>query len=495
MRGGWYQQGRAARQRGSVPVFFVAFVLPLAFFLLSLSLDVGSYFSERASTQKVLDDTAMYAYRFLPYQSQAQTAATQYLSRYGPVASGVTVSFPTDGVELRASRTFPLLFATFLGLGNVGLPLELSARVRGVPFDLYISLDTTDTVAPPQIQTGAPWNLWGDINSWPASNYFSQLRFGPAGSQTDSRRALTQQCFNPTFAGLKRGAIQVLDYIGGFALNSVGVGVDNGNYYDPVEIVRTVRGSLPLPQQSSASQDAQFIQFTNNLVSNADCAAVAEAQGAADQHRVPAFPGSLPTRGDFTNRPSTLVNSATGQINTAYLPYLQAREVLWSQVARGPAGGSTDVLLLNAFGRLMSAPPVPGRKGLLGATKKVMLFFASDLPKKDTVVFGDSNDTTVRTALSNALTTSIFPYASSASTAGTSGRVELIYVLLQSPDTPNRSSRADALQSFFDTALNNANLTQAQFNARVIYVQTPDQLTQQVLAALALLNKTAVVSL
>jgi hypothetical protein len=40
MRGGWYQQGRAARQRGSVPVFFVAFVLPLAFFLLSLSLDI-----------------------------------------------------------------------------------------------------------------------------------------------------------------------------------------------------------------------------------------------------------------------------------------------------------------------------------------------------------------------------------------------------------------------------------------------------------------------
>lgn len=494
MRGGWYQRARRAEQRGSVPVFFVAFVLPLACFLLSLSLDVGSYFSERASTQKVLDDTAMYAYRFLPYQSQAQAAATQYLSRYSSVASGVTVSFPVDGVELRASRTFPLLFATFLGLGDVGLPLELVARVRGVSLDLYISLDTTDTVAPPQIQTAAPWNLWGDISSWPASNYFNQPRFGPAGLQADSRRALTQQCFNPVFAGLKRGAIQVLDYMGGFALNSVGVGVDNGNPFDPVEMIRPVRGSLPLPQQAPENQDGQFIQFTNNMVSNADCAGAAEAAGAASQHQVPAFAAMLPGRGNFTNRPSNLVVPATGQINAAYLPYLQAREVLWSQVARGPAGGSTDVLLMNAFARLMNAPTVTGRKGLLGSTKKALIFFASDLPKKGTAVFGDVGGV-VQSALSNVLSTSIFPYASAATAAGTSGGLELIYVLLQSPDTANRSAAAGALQAFFDQARASAGLNQSQFNARVIYVQTADQLTQQVLGALAVLNKTAVVSL
>lgn len=485
---------KVAKQRGSVPLFFVTFVLPLLFFLLSLSLDVGTYFSERANTQKVLDDVAMYAYRFLPYQSQAQSATASYVGRYGPVGAGISLTFPADGVELRVSRTFPLMFATMFGLPGAGLPLVLTSRVRGVSSDVYVSLDVTATVAPPQTQSAPLATQWGDQNTWPASNYFNAPQFGQAVTNPEVRRILTQQCFNPVFAGLKRSAIEVVDYLGGFSLNSIGIGMDNGNLYDPLELIRSVRGSLPLPQSQQTNQDATFANFKNNLVSNIDCVGVAERSDAPDQFKLPQFSGALPVRGNFSGRPSTLIDPATGQVNATYLPYLQGREVLWGQVARGGAGGSTATLVMNALTQVLLAPPVPGRAGLKASAKKVLIFFASDLPRQGSVLFQTSSDAAGQ-ALHSALVTSVFPYVRAASTAGVTGRVELLYVLLQSPSVPDRSVGAAALQSFFDAERATANLTTQQFYPRVIYVSDPQVLTEQVLAALAIMNSTSVVSL
>ncbi|NDC38499.1 MAG: hypothetical protein EBZ48_10660 [Proteobacteria bacterium] len=476
-------------QSGSVPLFFVTVMLPALCFLLSLSLDVGTYFNERASTQKALDDAAVYAYRFLPYQSQATAAANQYLSRLGSMSSGVTASFTADGVQLRASRTFPLLFATIVGLQGAGLPLEVISRVRGVPFDVYISLDTTASVVPPP--TGA---LSDPVNAWPGANYFSAQRFGLAGTSPDGRRALTQQCFNSVFSGLKLSAIQLLDYLGAFSLNAVGVGIDNGNAFNPLELIRSVRVSLPLPQNDVANRDAQFPQFQNGQVASADCAAVAQSELDPLQYRFPGFDAGLPPRGDFTLRPLTLIDPATRNLNPQYLPYLQAREVLWSQVARGASSGSTATLISNSFGEILTAAPVLGRGGLIASAKKVLIVLASDLPRQGAVTFATGGDA-AGIALQQALTSSIFPYAATATSARASGRVELLYVLLQSPSTPNRSAGAAALQSFFDAQRAAAGLSQEQFNARVIYVTDPNVLLQQVLGALALINKTAVVSL
>jgi len=470
-------------QRGSVPVFFFACLLPLIFFLLSLSLDVGAFLHDRASTQKVLDDAAMYAYRFLPDRTLATNAQQQFLQRYGSVKDGASVAFNLDGMQLQVSRQFPLIFATMFGLGNVTLPIQVASRVRAVPFDVFITLDATSAVAPPQL--GAPW-AGGE-----ASTYFNSARFNPQSNPPD-KLTLTQQCFNSVFSGLKNGAIQTLDYLGGFSLNSVGVGVDNGNIFDPLELIRTTRISLPLPQAVESNRDASFISFTNNFVSTLDCAAVAEA---GSLYQLPTFPSGYPSRGDFSYRPSSVVQQNPLSLNPAYLPYLQAREVLWSQVARGSSGGSSSTLLLNAFSQMLQAPPVQERRGLIGSARRVMIFFAADLPRESGQVFDYyAPGNLPRLKLSAALTSSIFPFARAAVDSNASGRVEIIYALLQPLNAPNRQAGADDLQRFFDDQSSTALKTGKHFSARVIYSVSPQELLQGVLTAISAANQTAVIS-
>lgn len=474
----------SAGQRGSAPLFFATFVLPFLFFLLSLSLDVGAYYSEQASTQKILDDTATYAYRFLPYTARAESAAQQYLARYGSVADGVTVSVVSDAIHLRATRVFPLFFSRLFASEEVGIPLDVTSRVRGGAFDAFITFDAASYMAPALSGTQG----WGAQSEWPASGYFDDPVFQPQQNPPD-QRVLTQQCFNPGISAVKSAAIAASDYLSAFSLNRVGIGVDSGNSIQPLEVIRPVRSLAPIPQSETQNQEAQFLDATNTWVRSIDCAAVAERFDSPLIYQFPARSMYLPPRGDFSGRPLSMVVPNQRELDPDILPFLQSREVAWAQVARSPQMGATAQLLNLAFSEVLIAPTMTSRGGLVDRVTKLVVVFAGELPREGGAIFPHP---TVDLALRSAFRETFIKYVTDSQERG---RVVLLYVLLQHQGIPNRGAEVPSLQQLFDSEIQAAGLQTERLRARVLYAANAEELNQELMQALVLLNKTAVISL
>ena len=475
---------RSRSEKGSAPLFFATFVLPFLFFLLSLSLDVGAYYSEQASTQKILDDTATYAYRFLPYAARAESAAEQYLARYGSVADGVAVSVVSDSIHLRATRVFPLFFSRLFGAEDVGIPLDVTSRVRGGAFDAFITFDTASYMAPAVSGTQG----WGAPSEWPASGHFDNPVFQPQQNPPDER-VLTQQCFNPAISAVKAAAIATSDYLSSFSLNRVGIGLDSGNSIQPLEVIRPVRSLAPIPQSDTHNQEAQFLDAANLWVRSIDCAAVAERFDSPSAYQFPNRSVHLPSRGDFSGRPLSMVVPNQRELDPAILPFLQSREVAWSQVARTPQPGATAQLLNLAFSEVLTAPSMPSRGGLVDRVTKLVVIFAGELPREGGAVFPQP---AVSIAMRNAFRETFIRYVTDSQERG---RVVLLYVLLQHEGISNRATEMPSLQQLFDSEIQAAGLEPERLRARVIYASNADELTQELMQALVLLNKTAVISL
>ena len=86
------------KQIGATTLFVATTVIPMLIFLLSISLDLTRYYAESEKWQSVLDEGAVYAHRFLPFQADSTAAAQAFLGRYGLATQTVEITVDGDSV-------------------------------------------------------------------------------------------------------------------------------------------------------------------------------------------------------------------------------------------------------------------------------------------------------------------------------------------------------------------------------------------------------------
>lgn len=366
--------------KGTISLLVAGFVLPLLFLAFSLGLDLTAYQAARTGAQSVLDNAALHAVRFLPYREQASFAAVEYATRAGLDPQFMNASAPADSdrVIVRYSKAMRMSFPALLGV-NIDLPVAALSAARVTPKDTVLVLDLSSALAPNPV-AGAHWGLAGE---WDAQFFAGQAPVGTASSVLAS-----QQCFNPVFNSFKKAAIDLYDYLASFRFNQVGISVaPAAGGVGSIEQIRSVRvGGF------EQGPEAQFIDG-GAPIRNAVCMGISEREPQSSpnynnfaMYQADSSIGSLsaPPPG----RPLMLVDPNGWVIPFENLPFITAREAIWSQVARAVHPDISNLVLdaVNSIG----AGVVSGRGSLGAFASKEALILLSDLPWQGGVRFGQS---------------------------------------------------------------------------------------------------------
>jgi len=358
-------------ESGAAMIFVATIILPLFIFLLGITLDVSRYYSESRQAQTVLDQAALYGYRYLPFTEAAHSAVTNYLGQYQDMSAGTSISTTPDTISLSFSRNFNTLFTKYFGI-DVEVPIALFSQSTGAGIDALILMDTASYLGP-DIPFGAPWG------SQPVST-FLQNEFpiyhdlgGTGELQLLNPLLATQQCFNPAFSALKIATIRSYEYISTFSRNRVGLGFypGIGGYID---FARPITSSTSGEEPS----DVQFLPYYGSLVSTHLCAAAAERELFHTGYHTPeSVAGMTGLWQPQPGAPVNMVSPLNWQFDPDYSPYLQAKEAIWSRVRRANPQNSPDMvaLLQSTASALMSTAPNSNARSL-----KSIIIFAGDLP-------------------------------------------------------------------------------------------------------------------
>lgn len=370
-------------------LLFSVIVLPLLFLGFTLSIDLTTFFSESNHVQRVLDEAALHAYRTLPYKDEAPDAVEAYLRRHAPgrfgapSLDGVTMTVHGDSIGLAYRGEQPLMFPQlFLSLARsstsgVSLPVNVATRVRGTPHDVFIAFDASSTYLSPPI---GGTSAWGSAVEWPTAQFFmSQPIFLPS-AEADERVA-TQQCFNEAFNAVKASVYRAYEYFAAFDSDQVGLGVYPGGNRD-LSTFRSVRvRSAPDAAPAGAGGEADFPMYNGLGGRDSFCAAAAESEVNSPHYRFPSPNVRLTSwEAPAGTPPVSMVLPPTHAPNPDYLPFVEARQAVWSTVTRDGAPATFDIVFRDALSSLLLAPTPPSRGSLGGKASKVLFFFAGDVP-------------------------------------------------------------------------------------------------------------------
>jgi len=374
----WY------KQQGSLSLFFAALVLPLLFFLFALSVDITKYFRESQRAQKALDDAALYAYKFMPFQARASQAARSYLSQYHGLAEAVDIQVDADSITLVLNSHANLSFASYFMPEGV-ITMTAYAKARGTPFDTLLAIDSSNYLAP-----GLEEEAWGTPAEWPAADFFAAGQPYPclkSGGGWVEARNLTQLCFNEAFSALKLSAIRAYQYLAGFRFNAVGVGFFPGSGGLLFDEVRPVQfGRSPVPDGG----EAFFKNYVRYCGSCEYCAAAAQEEINHEAYKFPAANESIEGLWQPPPGEPQMILPPDWHFNPDYRSYLRASQAIWSRVALQELP-RIDELLLEILLRII--PPLfPERGGLQLRPQKTAIIFAGDVPRLGTVRFAAPGD-------------------------------------------------------------------------------------------------------
>ncbi len=357
---------------GSFTVLMAALVLPLMFFLFSLSLDLSMYHSESQKAQKAADDAALFAYRFLPFAIEAENAARAYLERFEGFSQKAQVTADNHSLSISVKSSVSLHFANLFGV-DLQIPLEAFSSVWSSPIDSLLLLDSSSYSSPRPLVAGA----WGDQAGWPAAYFFSALKlFYFAGTQVDSR-VISQQCFNPLLSALKLAAIKTYDYLAASKLNALGVGFYPGNI-GPLDLSREVQIA---GERSSGAGEADFISInSSDFAADEYCAAAAELEVDHLAYKLPSHSSAISA--NFSPLPGLepMIDQAAWTFNPQYQPYLQARQVIWSRAAQQNETANFPAVLDRARSLLFGASIQSNRRALRDKPRKSLFIFSADVP-------------------------------------------------------------------------------------------------------------------
>jgi|GEM_PF-3262424 len=477
----WHQQ------RGSMTLMLAVFILPLIFFAFSISMDLSVYFTEAQRAQKIVDDAALHSFRFLPYREATKTAAcsqvSQFLVGHKPVSCGDTaeVTVAADGslvtVAIRTKTTISL--ATYFGI-DAGFPIEVFASGRGTPFDTLIALDTSAYLAPDVISGPA----WGSPSEWPAATFFQLNPLYQNGQALDAR-LLTQQCINPIYASLKRAAITTYEYVIANGLNAAGMAYYPGSS----SFVETARDVLPY---TSGQGQISYTPYERPFSSTAFCLAVAETEVGGGPLSTPSPSLQLLQIEDQdSTRPSPIVMPGSWLVNPDYNSYFRVRELTWAQPARDTIGDFV-ALLNETRSRLVGSSFAGSRGGMASHQSRNAVIFAGDLP------WSAASGVLQRYSADNSIGSMIVSEFNTIAQdlENYDMQMTLHYVLLEHSNVTSGSFYTDreALRELLENWNLGSSPQQSRLNVRFIYGSDSAQLADQVVGALVLERRQAVLA-
>jgi hypothetical protein len=465
-----------SHSRGSITLMATVVLLPILFFLLTISLDLTQLYSDRSTVQRLLDEAALQGYRYLPYSAQARQAVDSYLKQLNSLPGAFETIVKSDSVEIIYDGVAPFTFASFVGRDS-GIPYQLSARVRGTVLHAVLALDTGASLAP---QAGA--ELWGNEGIWPAARLFTH--FQPFGSQV-SAREMTQQCFNPVFLGLKRSALRLFDYLSSFEKNSLAVAIFPGTL-GSIDVIKDARRSgaeLTRPVTG-------YFNIANGPISkNSYCLALTEEEPIESPYLVP-------TRSGLGNEPTGVAERYTDPLSYTVpetsLAELSVRETLWSRAIK-PGSLSTRTLLSSVVDMLSVAGQLnsfEAQNRLAEKPIKAAIVLTSQLPHEGLEFFPSQS-------VKDALMVSMQQYwrllGGGSDTNPTELRKGILYyVILAVPGASIERQLIAELQDFFNQTLIDGEMS-SNLSVRVVYSENADELATGVIRSLVLENNTAVV--
>jgi len=478
-------------ERGSVLLFVSTVVVPMLFLLFTLSVDLGEYYSRTQRAQKIVDDASLYAHRFLPSQENARRAAQIYLSQnqteLGTSLGHLNIETSSDMVSIAYEGQSPLTFASWFS-DNSGISYSVFARTRSTPLDVYLALDTSSYLAP-----SLQGNAWDDATAWPAASFFEHEKIFYKEDQATHQfvravdaRVVTQQCFNSVFSREKEAGIKIYDILSSFNLNSIGLGFFPG-YILPLDQARNVEKGGRRAGQDQFPGEASFDTEHGSLYSsNVYCTAAAERETTHDAYRFPTHNLQFATGINDPLKPANRIIPGTFEFDREYLPYMEARDVIWSRAVNPVSDTKIDEVLSLVHSSLMVAPGGVERQGLVDAPAKVAIVIAGDVPR-----IGQSRfpDVSVKTALSSEFDKwreEISKYKAN---------VNLFYVVFphQGINDPNWVETLSELDDYF--AQINLNLpTSGKFTVKLLNGNDSQQISDQITALLLLEKRTVMLS-
>ncbi len=473
--------------RGSIAFMLAAVLLPFLFLLFALSIDVTRFLREEQLAQKRVDDAALFAYRFLPFQHEAETAARNYLSQFESNGGQPDVAVDGDSVTVRYQAHSVPTFAQFF-VPQTLLNYSVLARARGTPFDTFIMMDAGAYLAPDTL-TGTPW---GDEGQWPAASFFeNEYKFKFNGVDVPAR-LVTQQCFNPLFSAVKLTSIQVYEYLAGFRYNSVGVGIFPGSSGAWVDTVRPMQFGARAVLDDAGNQwgEASFKVFNVHFGSSELCAAAAERELSHLGYRFPQRAQALPGLWQPPDGAPQMIASGNWRFNSDYRQFMKLSESLWSRVAHQEAPNSDEVLL-DLYSRILPVQ-YQERGGLMNESRKTGIIIGADVPYAGGARFAHAGDS-VATALADK-----FDLFRTEILNNQNYSISIYFAVLESrmnaSDLADVSIRLDELEAFLAAQQLIDGQSNPRFELRLIRAPTPDALSRAVGAHLVLDKKTTVLS-
>ena len=446
-------QRRFRGEHGSGLVFFVAIVIPILFLLLSLALDMSSFYIDRSREQTVLNQAALLGAKSLPFLDSAAYTAGAYARLYSPAAARlgpdiVQVRVAKDEVKVSLQAEVPFPLARFLEFAEP-LKFHLAARARVNPKDVVIFFDNSSYLAPPingewfwakefSSETAGYFTAFletADVDqagNWPAATFFRRY---PAANQDKPKKQIiyTQQCFNPAFSALKQGAIQLYDYISSFTFNSVAVlsgpkqlgGVfelhpmSAGGFFDgqPEGLLENANYSGVRDQHCLAAAEEAFYPNNNNnglkawmedtLQYEASLPSLKisswDLPSARMHYGFPAFSTVLDSTrpsGDGRFQDVRITNS-TGGLISSNLTLLSARDAIWARTVNRSATINIGAIISQVGAELLNAPNRIETRGALGRTTTTSAYLLlGHFPHQNGAIFPAAN---VRTAIRSRL--------------------------------------------------------------------------------------------
>lgn len=466
---------RAAREHGSLTLIAALFLLPLAIFVTSLSLDLSRYLFESESTQKILDDAALYAHRFLPFQDEAVQAARTFLSRHElhgqrlDQLTQVSVSEDRGTVQLHFEGQSPLTFAQFFN-PDLSIPLVLKSVAAGTPFATTVVMDTSSYLAPP---FSGP--AWGDELEWPTAQLFQSLYYDAPVSP----RLISQQCVNPVFAPLKRAAARVFEHVAASAQHAAGLLIAPGSE----AAVEVARDTAP---NGLGPNTVQFSEYAELYRGNTLCLAAAEQEW-------PDSPNAFPVdrRGMYgitdLDRPQPIVIPGQWRLNPEAAPYLTARELLWGQAARADRVADTALVLRVLRSQLVAARLGGDGGGLSHSVARRAVVLLGDVPHAAGQRIGAGNQA------AQLIAAELEQFGAEAEDYAVD--LELIFAI-----APHAAVMQDGFSARLETFRQmlegsaRLDLPQGRFATKLVVSSTPQELEGSVLQQLLLERRSAVIA-
>jgi hypothetical protein len=514
------------RESGTFLLFFVAGLLPMLIFILSLSVDFSIYFRYQQKLQEVADQATLLAWRYLPYQKQAQLAARRFISSKGldssinyiGLASAVATSEKfNDEFEVRLSKDIPLSFISYL-LPESVLSVKTVSKARATPRDIFIAFDRSLYMAAE--------NPESSVVDQEYSVFFRDIvPFEPYINSENGKVVreaptafMTQLCFNRQFSATKRTAIQLYEYFSAAGRNGVAIGTFPGISLEGMYIIRpmlragldvipTIANSgeaLPLQLSQFADRQDYYFHQSARLGASSWCAAAAANETSSSMQTPNLYdfldpnefqkiwkPKSLRPRQDIVS-----YTPADIRFNPDYQSNLTVKEVAWAAVVKNSTP-ETSALIQIMLANLLQGPEAEQsagsalRSGLQGTTTKTAIILAGDVPYSQGQRFTKAGD-----LVAMQISTS-FDVLSGILKDNPNLSFKILYILLDDSQRPNplheTRERVSELRNVFEEINRDSDFA-SRLQLELIYLTDPNDLSSRIISTLVFDNNNKVLS-